>query len=64
MVLAMRWPLLRRGSRVTGRPRQKFDAMLISRLATGPRLGIEGNLFSLLALQIRDLVYGEPRRLG
>lgn len=30
----------------------------------GPRLGIEGNLFSLLALQIRDLVYGEPRRPG
>src|SRR5215472_4649545 len=29
----------------------------------GPLLGIQGKLFSLLALQIRDLVYGEPRRL-
>jgi hypothetical protein len=26
----------------------------------GPRLGIEGNLFSLLALQIRDLVTANP----
>jgi len=30
----MRWPLLRRGSRVRGRARQKFDALLASKLAT------------------------------
>jgi transposase len=31
----MRWPLLRRGSRVRGRARQKLHALLISKLATG-----------------------------
>ena len=30
----MRWPLLRRGSRVRGRARQKLQALLISKLAT------------------------------
>ena len=30
----MRWPLLRRGSRVRGRARQKLDALLASKLAT------------------------------
>jgi transposase len=30
----MRWPLLRRGSRVRGRARQKLDALLVSKLAT------------------------------
>jgi transposase len=30
----MRWPLLRRGSRVRGRARQKLHALLISKLAT------------------------------
>jgi hypothetical protein len=30
----MRWPLLRRGSRVLGRARQKLDALLASKLAT------------------------------
>jgi transposase len=29
----MRWPLLRRGSRVRGRARQKLDALLASKLA-------------------------------
>jgi transposase len=31
----MRWPLLRRGSRVRGRARQKLNALLASKLATG-----------------------------
>ena len=31
----MRWPLLRRGSRVRGRARQKINALLASKLATG-----------------------------
>ncbi len=30
----MRWPLLRRGSRVRGRARQKLNALLASKLAT------------------------------
>jgi transposase len=30
----MRWPLLRRGSRVRGRARQKLDALLASKMAT------------------------------
>jgi hypothetical protein len=30
----MRWPLLRRGSRVRGRARQKLKAMLASQLVT------------------------------
>jgi transposase len=30
----MRWPLLRGGSRVRGRARQKLDALLASKLAT------------------------------
>jgi len=34
----MRWPLLRRGSRVRGRARQKLNALLASKLATA-RLG-------------------------
>jgi len=31
----MRWPLLRRGTRVRGRARQKLNALLASKLATG-----------------------------
>ena len=33
----MRWPLLRRGSRVRGRARQKLNALLISRSASWPQ---------------------------
>jgi hypothetical protein len=49
----MRWPLLRRGSRVRGRARQKLYALLVSKLATGP--AIKGNLLPFLELQIGDL---------
>ena len=31
----MRWPLLRRGNRVRGRVREKLNALLASKLATG-----------------------------
>jgi transposase len=31
----MRWPLLRKGSRVRGRVRQKLEALLVSKMATG-----------------------------
>jgi transposase len=41
----MRWPLLRRGSRVRGRARQKLNALLASKLAT-PEHGISRNLSS------------------
>jgi len=51
----MRWPLLRRGSRVRGRARQKLDALLGQQAGHRPRLGVEGSLLPLLALQIRDL---------
>ena len=51
----MRWPLLRRSSRVRGRARQKLNALLASKLATRTGLGIEGDLFSLLEVQIRDV---------
>ena len=55
----MRWTLLRRGSRVRGRARQKLHALLLSKLAYGTRLGVEGNLYPFLDVQVLDL--GEGR---
>ena len=40
----MRWPLLRRGSRVRGRARQKLNALLASKLATARVWDCERNL--------------------
>jgi len=37
----MRWPLLRRGSRVRGRARQKLNVLLASKLQDRPGLGVE-----------------------
>jgi transposase len=51
----MRWPLLRRGSRVRGRARQKLNALLASQAGHRTGLGSEGDLLLFLALQIRDL---------
>ena len=40
----MRWPLLRRGSRVRGRARHKLQALLASKPSHGASLGPEGGL--------------------
>ena len=51
----MRWKLLRRGSRVRGRARQKLRALLVSKLATARAWDAQGNLPTLLALPIAAL---------
>jgi transposase len=59
----MRRPLLRRGSSVRGRARQKLNALLASKLAAARGLGLEGDLLLFLALQIVDLGWRLPRLL-
>ena len=62
----MRWSLLRRGSRVRGRARQKLDALLASKLATARAWELKEIFAPLLELQIRDsgpetfLIAGAP----
>jgi transposase len=41
----MRWPLLRRGSRVRGRARQKLDALLASKMATARAWDLKETFF-------------------
>jgi hypothetical protein len=48
----MRWPLLRRGSRVRGRARQKLQALLGQQAGHGASLGPEGDLSLFLALPV------------
>src|SRR5215471_9335047 len=46
----MRWPLLRRGSRVRGRAREKLNALLASKLSTARAWDLKRDLLLFLAL--------------
>jgi hypothetical protein len=59
----MRWPLLRKGSRVRGRARKKLNTLLASKIGYGAGMEIEGVLPSFLDLQVAYLGWRISRRV-
>jgi transposase len=51
----MRWSLLRRGSRVRGRARQKLNALIASKLATARAWELKEDICALLEVQVHPL---------